>query len=128
MHILYDWLKQQKKYRWVYLVARRIRYICQYFTRGFSDQQLWSFDVTLAEYILPRLIRYKEITNGMPFCKELNRHYTEEEWNTVLEKMIFAMQYVKELDQLTGSNSSEKHKQYEEGITLFAKHFINLWL
>lgn len=121
------WLKKICKYRWIYKCVRRIRYIFQFFKRGFSDQQLWSLDVTIAEFILPRLIRYKEINSGLPFCKTENRHYTEEEWCGILDKMIFAIEYAKKLDHITSTKASEGYSRYQEGMTLFAAHFLDLW-
>jgi hypothetical protein len=121
------WLKKICKYRWVYLFVRRIKYTLQFFKRGFSDRQLWSLDVTIAEFALPRLQRFKEINSGLPFYKAENRHYTEEEWCEILNKMIFAMEYIKNLDQINTTNTGDEYARYQEGITLFATHFIDLW-
>lgn len=121
------WLKKICKYRWVYLFVRRIRYTLQFFKRGFSDRQLWSLDVTIAEFILPRLQRFKEINSGLPFHKTEDRHCTEEEWREILNKMIFAMEYIKNLDQITSTKATDEYTRYQEGMTLFATYFIDLW-
>lgn len=35
---------------------------------GFGDDETFSLDYTLASFILPRLRRYREITNRSPIC------------------------------------------------------------
>lgn len=132
MTSIYNWLKTKRGCRKLYLLLRHLKHCWQYLTRGFSDRQLWSLDVTIASYVLPRLKRYKEINNGYPLRAEKDRSYTEEEWNTVLDDMIYAMQYVVDGKIYIPSNvkefDAEGFDRHQHGIELFAKHFHNLWL
>jgi len=84
---------------------------------GFSDSETWSLNLVIAEFILPRLKRFREIDIGMPGC------LTESKWEEILDKMIFAFEnivkdeiYSKTIDIKIGS-----------GLRLFGKYFRYLW-
>jgi hypothetical protein len=106
--------------------ARDWRFFGQKITRGFSDDELWSLDYSLAKHILPRLKRFKKFDAGRPGCFE-----TREEWDEVLDKMIFAFE-----DAVTYWDSKEETKgeriqrenRAREGLKLFAKYYHALWL
>lgn len=129
MTSIYNWLKTKRGCRKLYLLLRHLKHCWQYLTRGFSDRQLWSLDVTIASYVLPRLKRYKEINSGLPIHPEENRSYTEKEWHEILDDMIFAMEYSVDGRMYDSSCiGSEGYDRHQHGIELFAKHFHNLWL
>lgn len=93
-------------------------YIYQYFKYGFSCRQLWSLDVTIAKFTIPRLKRLKEIKHGHPMIEaneqlclrcwtypemwNLDKCYwnpnaffhfdSGEIWDEYMDKMIFAME------------------------------------
>ena len=94
--------------------------------QGFSDTETWSLDCVIAEFILPRLIRFKELNNGFPGM-EMN----EESWNKALHEMIFAFDWVLNQEttykDLSFDMTIEFGKRYENGMLLFAKWFGNLW-
>ena len=48
----------------------------------------WSLDYTLALIIHPALVQFKENNTGYP------NGLTEDEWNTILDKMIFAFSQI----------------------------------
>lgn len=88
-----------------------------------TEEELWGLDITLAKYILPRLIKFKEINiMGRPTDFD-----SQESWHKVIDKMIYSFQYV--LEQNSGAYSSLKAKEdkYQEGMQLFAKYFMDLW-
>ena len=58
-------------------LKRTVRYWWQRNTRGFDDSALWSFDLTVAGYLLPRLRRYEELYG--PFEEEFPR------WKEMME-------------------------------------------
>lgn len=78
-------------------------------TRGFDDTELWNLDVTIAKFILPRLIAFRESV-----C--------EEESETVWDKMIFAFDFV-----INGRFDREGMIKVNEGLDLFRKHYLGLW-
>ena len=127
---IYNWLKSKQRYRKVYLFLRGLRHCWQYCIRGFSDRQLWSLDITIAKFILPRLKRFKEINENLPFDYEKNQSFTEAEWLAALDDMIFAMNIVasEEILILSGAEDKAKLERYQKGIHLFSTHFTSLWL
>jgi len=88
-------------------------------TRGWSDEDTWSLDMTIAQFILPRLKRFKEIENGHPAAM------TEAEWDDILDQMIYSFEkYTKKWDE---EPDQEMWKKIDVGFDLFAKWFYDLW-
>ena len=85
--------------------------------RGFSDTETWSLCSVIAEFIIPRLERFKEIKGGVPMCFK-----DESEYDKILDKIIFAFKYA-----LKDDFSEKGEKKYVEGIALFSKYFRYLW-
>lgn len=97
-------------------LARRIKYAWQMVTTGICNQELWNLDCTIAEYVLPRLKKFKEYGHGYPAQLE------ENEWNIILDKMILSFQLV--VDEEDDTNPSG---YVSEGLELFGKWFTYLW-
>ena len=87
--------------------------------RGFDDSETWNLDCTIAQFILPRLKRFKEVLISHPM------NITATEWNNILDKMIFAWEYLASDDEF--KDVSDIDKKVEMGLTLFAKYYQNLW-
>lgn len=86
--------------------------------RGWSDDETWSLDNTLALYILPRLKRFKELHCGHP------ESLTSEKWNEYLDKMIASFSlYDTNDDSVPLMITEEQH----EGFKLFGEYFFDLW-
>lgn len=92
------WLKQHKAY--------------------VDPKETWSLDVTLAQYIYPRLLAFKKLSNGHPTC------LTIDEWNGVLDKMIFAF---KELAEDRLIIEVQMLDRIKEGLDLFVEYYRALW-
>jgi hypothetical protein len=93
---------------------------------GFDDRATWCLDHTLAEYILPRLKRFREVTYGYP------GNITMEEWQVILDKMIYSMQaIVDEWNNVTIDRTDKDFRKEEvkvhQGLCLFGKYFRHLW-
>jgi len=87
-------------------------------SRGFDDGDTFSLDLTISEFILPRLIRFNELRIGYPFGM------SEEEWDTIIQKMIRGFElHVDSLPSLTDKEVNEMN----EGLDLFRKYYQNLW-
>jgi hypothetical protein len=69
-------------------IINRIKYLFRWIKNGFPDSDTWSLDITIAKYTLPRLKRLKELKDGYP------SDMTEQQWDEILDKMIFAMDYL----------------------------------
>lgn len=106
--------------RW-YLIKRWFRYTKQKLTRGFSDKDLWNLDVTIAEFIRPRLVAFKKYSGGLP-CD-----YTEAEWHDKLDRMILAFEDIEEQRMFSAEWSEDRQKETDEGLKIFAQHFQTLW-
>lgn len=95
--------------------------------RGLSKitpEELWGLDVTLAKYILPRLIKFKEIN--------INSHPQDfsgmKEWHDAIDKMIWSFEKVLKDDwNNVYSELGRENMRYLEGMNLFAYHFNDLW-
>lgn len=56
-----------------------------------APNELWNLDYTIAEFILPRLKKFKKESMGYPDQGEMD---TPEKWNAALDKMILAFEYI----------------------------------
>jgi len=95
-------------------------------TQGFSDAETWGLDSVIAEFILPRLIRFKEVNMGFP------GQLTSKQWDDYLDEMIFAFDWSlnhenEKYSKLTAEEQDKNWKRYEAGIELFAEWFRHLW-
>lgn len=114
----------------------------------YSD--LWSLDITIAKFVLPRLKKFKKENIGYPGIEEMDTH---EKWDEALDKMILAFEYVISWDDWWLDNprydyldakskyddeyvtkirnsylAENKRRQVaiSEGLQLFAKWFLHL--
>ncbi len=103
-------------------------------TRGVSDDEVWSLDITFAEWIVPRLKLLKEVKCGVPSTFLPNTkdgRYTDKQveagakkYNDMLDEMIAGF----ELYANDGcSLDSEQTKKVNRSMDLFKKHFYTLW-
>lgn len=110
-------------------------------TRGWADVDIWNFETTAAEWILPRLKAFRDNTIAHP--GDLN---SIEDWYAILDEMIFGFEfYLKQFEEYNkrcfmkrGSCSEEEYKilvaEFEtdcdratRGRELFGKWFKGLW-
>jgi hypothetical protein len=85
---------------------------------GFDDSETWSLRDTIANFIIPRLERYEEISKDFLI--------RDEELIKDIEKFLIAMKLTARED---GSLilSEEEEKQLTEGLDAFPKIFLTLW-
>lgn len=102
---------------------RYSKYKKQLKSNGFSDTETWELDSVISEFILPRLIRFKEINCGFP-C-----NLTSETWDETLDKIIFSFHWNLNSDvrDLSKEQTAEMWERYAAGMQLFAKYFRDLW-
>ena len=98
---------------------REETYSKQRIERGFDDSETWSLDTTIASFILPRLIRFKEIKAGHPAS------ISSEEWDSILGKMERGFEFT--IKDSNGFLTEDEVKQMNEGLDLFREWFFNLW-
>lgn len=88
--------------------------------RGFDDTELWGLDTTIAEFVLPRLIRFKEIAVSFP------AGLTSEEWDEKLDKMVAAFKIMTDENRWP-TPSGEEWEIVTEGCRLFGQYLPTLW-
>lgn len=100
-------------------MKRQIKWFWQRLTRGFDDRETWSLETTIAEYILPRLVRFKEINNCHP------HDMTEKQWDAYLSDMIYAMRF--SALQWETNESDWDFVRIENGRESLFKFYGHLW-
>lgn len=109
-------------FRRIRRIKNEIKWFFQRVFRGFSDDSLFSFDSTVGKFMVPRLIAFKEINFGCPST------LTMEEWEDILDKMIFAFRYSYSNKKYEYPIDQELYASYEEGMELFKTYFHHLWI
>ncbi len=110
-------------------VKRWLQHRVQKLTKGYSDDETWDLDYTLAEFLLPRLKRFKQLNTGHPMGM------TEAEWEQYLDDMIWALQFhqdEKNADWLKIHGKDEPppielHERANRGLELIGRHWRDLW-
>lgn len=104
-----------------YLVRRRIRFFWQRRIRGWDDSVTWGLDRTIATFVLPRLRRFRELNNGFP------AGLSEDEWNAMLDDMIYAFDACTKEDCELFDLSKEEWSRVDRGLLVFGAQFRQLW-
>jgi len=101
-------------------IIQSIKHVYQKLTRGFSDDELWSLDYSIAKFVLPRLKEFKK--NPMHPAD-----MTMEYWQDILDKMIKAMEY--KINDVEGNTEGtrEEAMDYKVGLFMFYYYFDQLW-
>lgn len=83
----------------------------------------WNANHTIAVIAYPLLKRFRQREAGHPVG------VTQEEWNGILDQMIWSMKMVVEERDCCGSVAEMKrfYKKLQKGFELFGKHFQGLW-
>jgi hypothetical protein len=145
----YYWFYRKLEWIWKpYIIEGYVKRGWQICTKGWSDKDCWSLDYTIAKFVLPRLIRLKEMKHGTPtafFPKDKWKYTKKEEkaaikkWEETLDEMIFAMDYIANCRESNYYPKKEnpKAKDYaplkkaqaraQSGFELFGKYFMSLW-
>ena len=83
------------------------------------DRDTWDLDRAAAAWLLPRLVRFAELSNAHP------QETSEEEWDTILEQMVSALQVIAHHDQDDWTIAQKRC--VDDGLLLLAKHWLDLW-
>ena len=83
---------------------------------GFDKSECWNLDITIAKFILPRLKYFRETTISYP-----QNDMGLDGWHEILDKMIYSF------DEILKDDPTDQDK-IQEGLELFAKYYINLWI
>jgi hypothetical protein len=105
-------------------VRQSISFYFQRRKRGFDDSETWNLDSSLAKIILPRLKRFKELSDGFPAELE------EGEWDKILDEMIWAFTFLAGEERWTTGVSEDDTKTWarvQSALNNFAKYYTGLW-
>lgn len=96
--------------------------------RGYSDVDKWNMDHFLAKKILKYLVIFRRSKR----CGYHGEFNSMEEWNAVLDKMIWSMHqtakgFPLEESAFIQNKGDEYYKRVQEGNELFGKYFNGLW-
>lgn len=94
-------------------VDREFKFWVQRRAMGFDNSDLWSLDVTLAEFILPRLKAFRDNHMSHPV------NLTYDEWNVILDKMIVSFE--------VACIGNWRYDDVDEGFKLFGEYYMDLW-
>jgi len=97
---------------------REMEFKKQRLERGFDDSETWSLRDTIANFVIPRLERYEEISKDF-----LNR---DDELVSEIKCFLTAMKLVAR-DRGTLILTKKEEKQMWEGLENFPKIFMSLW-
>lgn len=100
---------------------RSIKLFFQKWSRGWSDEDTWSLDYTIAKFTLPRLKRFKTLNNGYP------GGLSEKTWNWILEDIIYSFDTVVHKWDEGFNDEDVDWERVDLGFRLFGKYFRDLW-
>jgi hypothetical protein len=84
--------EKAEQWLWAY-IQRPVVFFYQRLTRGWDDSETWNLDYTVAKLMAPRIRRYKELAMSHPST------LTEEEWDTILGKVLWSFDYILDEDR-----------------------------
>lgn len=92
---------------------------------GFDDTETWSLDRTFALFMIPRLKRFIEVNNGIPFGE------TIESYNEKLQFIIYAFEnYYATNKYYETSDDDERQKlinDVKQAMEYLSKLWFELW-
>ena len=105
-------------------IANAKRYIIYSFflriIKGFDIQDTWSLDISLASWMVPRLIHLRDNLHGFP------ANLNEVKWYEILSKMIYSFEQIAE-DKFLMIDNEEMMDKINEGLDLFRQYDFDLW-
>lgn len=93
---------------------------------GIYPDELWSLDISICNFIIPRL---KEFKDTIKECKSYPANLKSyKEWIKILDKMIFSFEEHKKDKFIDDEIAREKYQnKIQEGFKLFIEYFGALW-
>jgi len=101
-------------------VKRAIRFWWQRRTRGWDDSVTWNLDQQIAEWLAPKLRRFKELHNGYP------HNSTPEKWNIELDEMIWSAEWYAE-NAYTYDCDPQEYQRAMNGLKQIMTRLHELW-
>ena len=88
------------------------KYARQLLKRGFDDSETWNLGTAMAEWLIPRLKRFKKLNTGYPgrFAKYKDGY---EKWNKIIDEILWLLE-----EEVTEKEESDLFYQYYNKIPL----------
>ena len=102
--------------------VREARWSEQRKTKGFDDTELWNLDITILEFIIPRLKAFREMERWGTPC-----NISMQTWNTILDRIIEGFELYLDDEWTNRAQLENIHKKFKIAMKLFAKWFGALW-
>lgn len=82
------------------------KYARQLLKRGFDDSETWNLGTAMAEWLIPRLKRFKKLNFGYPgiFAKYEGGY---EKWNKIIDEILWLLE-----EQVTEKEETDLFNQY----------------
>ena len=100
------------KYKW-YSFKNEIRYKFQRLIRGYSDYDVWDIDLWFLNVMPQMLKQLKDTTHSAPLLPGTTMETCHEEWERILDRMIFLLN---EMDEDKCSYKNPYEEEWEKGI------------
>lgn len=77
-------------------ISGSLKRVWQNIYRGWNDSDCWNMQITIADFVLPRLKRFKETVHGYPANIIESDDYEEgmRQWKEIIDKMIYSFEVV----------------------------------
>ena len=99
-------------------VIRKLR-ILKY---GFDTSDTWSLDYSMAKWLYPRLVHFKETTQSYP------DRYTYNEWIELLEEICEGIElYLKNTYSCSLEDDRKGREAYKKSMQLIVDNLHDLW-
>ena len=98
---------------------REVEFSKQRKERGFDDSELWSLRDTIANFIIPRLERFRDI-EIIPYSDN------DKEYLNDVEKVISTFKIITR-DNGSYIVTDEENELVKEGLEIFSEIFMTLW-
>lgn len=122
-----DFVSYVKK-RDVSLLKREWFFFWQRLTRGWDDSETWNLQLEMNEFMYPRVKRLFEVTIfAPPYDSDLDRRLTEEEFETIKEKILYSLKTNRLNNKKAFDLYPEEYKKIKEGEDLLHKYRHWLW-
>jgi hypothetical protein len=92
-------------------------------THGYSPDELWALDHTIAAFILFRLKAFRKGPGECSYPGNL----TSKQWQRILDDMIAGFEFYANHDGWRDDEAKEGWEKWDKAMKLFVEYFESLW-
>jgi len=140
--------------RWHYRLTKglyfKVKHSLQRLFRGYDDLDQWNAAWYIARKAIPVLTAMRnkfmgtsikwhredrfgniiELTKDEVYSDEVPTAFTEEEWRTILDDIIYGFEFILDQDkdkEFIEEEYNRNYKRHKRGLKLFSIYYMNLW-